>query len=96
MLLKIQAIIGFVENGGKKTVITSPENGGRAVRGKTGTWIVPELSCSPSISRTCYRCPERVWVNLILPVILIYPHTREGERAGGNRFNLHIHDWHPD
>ncbi len=40
MLPKIQAIIRFLENGGKQALITNPENIGRALRGETGTWIV--------------------------------------------------------
>ena len=42
MLPKIQAIIWFLEaspNG--KALITNPENIGRALKGETGTWIVP-------------------------------------------------------
>lgn len=41
MLPKIQAILRFLENGGKQALITNPENIGRALRGETGTWIVP-------------------------------------------------------
>ncbi|MHB1384361.1 MAG: carbamate kinase, partial [Bellilinea sp.] len=41
MAPKIQAIIWFMENGGKKAIITNPENIGRAMRGETGTLIVP-------------------------------------------------------
>jgi carbamate kinase len=41
MLPKIQAILRFLENGGKEALITNPENIGRALRGETGTWIVP-------------------------------------------------------
>lgn len=41
MAPKIQACIWFLERGGKKTLITNPENIGRALRGETGTWIVP-------------------------------------------------------
>ncbi len=40
MAPKIQAIIWFLENGGKQAIITNPENIGRAMRGETGTWIV--------------------------------------------------------
>ncbi len=40
MAPKIQAIIWFLENGGKQALITNPENIGRAIRGETGTWIV--------------------------------------------------------
>jgi carbamate kinase len=38
---KIQAIIWFLERGGKQALITNPENIGRALAGETGTWIVP-------------------------------------------------------
>lgn len=41
MAPKIQAIIWFLENGGKQALITNPANIGRALRGETGTWIVP-------------------------------------------------------
>ncbi len=41
MLPKIQAILRFMEHGGKKALITNPENISRAMRGETGTWIVP-------------------------------------------------------
>jgi carbamate kinase len=41
MAPKIQAIIWFLENGGKQAIITNPENIGRALRGETGTLIVP-------------------------------------------------------
>ncbi len=40
MAPKIQAIIWFLESGGKQALITNPENIGRALRGETGTWIV--------------------------------------------------------
>lgn len=40
MAPKIQAIIWFLENGGKQALITNPENIGRAMRGETGTWII--------------------------------------------------------
>jgi carbamate kinase len=40
MAPKIQAIIWFLENGGKQALITSPENIGRALKGETGTWII--------------------------------------------------------
>jgi carbamate kinase len=40
MAPKIQAIIWFLENGGKQALITNPENIGRALQGETGTWIV--------------------------------------------------------
>lgn len=41
MLPKVQAIIQFLESGGKKALITDPEHIGDALEGKTGTWIVP-------------------------------------------------------
>jgi carbamate kinase len=41
MAPKIQAIIWFLENGGKQAIITNPENIGRALKGETGTLIVP-------------------------------------------------------
>jgi carbamate kinase len=41
MAPKIQAIIWFLEAGGKEALITNPENIGRALRGETGTRIVP-------------------------------------------------------
>ena len=42
MAPKIQAIIWYLENGGKSALITNPENIGRALRGETVTWIVPD------------------------------------------------------
>lgn len=41
MLPKIQACIQFLENGGKQCLITDPPNIPRALKGETGTWIVP-------------------------------------------------------
>ncbi|GAB4498092.1 MAG: carbamate kinase [Anaerolineales bacterium] len=42
MAPKIQAVIWFLEaNPNGKALITSPENLGRALKGETGTWIVP-------------------------------------------------------
>jgi len=41
MAPKIQAIIWFLENGGQKALITDPAHIGAALRGETGTWIVP-------------------------------------------------------
>jgi len=40
MAPKIEAIIWFLEAGGKHAIITNPENVGRALRGETGTHIV--------------------------------------------------------
>jgi carbamate kinase len=40
MAPKIQAVIRFLEAGGKQAIITNPENIGRALKGETGTWIV--------------------------------------------------------
>lgn len=42
MAPKIQAVIMYLENGGKEALITNPENIGRALKGETGTWIVNE------------------------------------------------------
>ena len=41
MAPKIEAIIWFLENGGKQALITNPENIGRAMKRETGTWIEP-------------------------------------------------------
>jgi carbamate kinase len=41
MAPKIEAAIWYLENGGKEALITNPENIGRALKGETGTWIVP-------------------------------------------------------
>jgi len=41
MAPKIQAIIWYLENGGQHAIITNPENIGRALKGETGTHIVP-------------------------------------------------------
>jgi carbamate kinase len=41
MLPKIQAILQYLKRGGKQALITDPANIGRALRGETGTWIVP-------------------------------------------------------
>lgn len=40
MLPKIQAILKFMEKGGKEALITNPENISRALRGETGTRVV--------------------------------------------------------
>ncbi len=42
MAPKIQAIVWFLEAGGKGAIITNPENIGRALKGEAGTWIVPD------------------------------------------------------
>lgn len=42
MAPKIQAVIWYLENGGKQALITNPENIGRALKGETGTWIIPD------------------------------------------------------
>lgn len=42
MAPKIQAILWYLDAGGKAALITNPENIGRALRGETGTWIVPD------------------------------------------------------
>lgn len=41
MAPKVQAIIWYLEAGGQQALITNPENIGRALKGETGTWIVP-------------------------------------------------------
>jgi carbamate kinase len=41
MYPKIQAIVDFLEGGGKEALVTSPENIERALAGETGTRIVP-------------------------------------------------------
>ena len=41
MLPKIQAIVWFLEEGGQEALITNPESIARALRGETGTRIVP-------------------------------------------------------
>ena len=40
MLPKIQAIVKFLKEGGKKALVTDPPNIQRALRGETGTWIL--------------------------------------------------------
>ena len=42
MLPKVKAIVRYVENGGKEGLITSPESIGKALDGKTGTYILPK------------------------------------------------------
>ena len=42
MLPKIQAITWFLEAGGREAIITNPENIARALRGETGTRILPD------------------------------------------------------
>jgi carbamate kinase len=39
---KIEAVISFLEKGGKQALITNPENIARALAGESGTWIVPD------------------------------------------------------
>ncbi len=41
MAPKIEAVISFLENGGKQALITDPANIARALRGETGTFITP-------------------------------------------------------
>jgi carbamate kinase len=36
---KMQAIVWFLESGGKQAIVTNPENIGRALTGDTGTLI---------------------------------------------------------
>ena len=42
MAPKIQAIIWYLEGGGRQALITNPENIGRALKGETGTWITKD------------------------------------------------------
>jgi carbamate kinase len=42
MAPKMQAVIWFLENGGKEAIITNPENIERALAGETGTRITPD------------------------------------------------------
>lgn len=42
MAPKIQAVIWYLETGGKQAIITNPENIGRALNGETGTLIIPD------------------------------------------------------
>ncbi len=44
MAPKIQAVIQYLEAGGKQAIITNPENITRALRGETGTQIVPNAA----------------------------------------------------
>ena len=41
MLPKVQAVISFLEKGGKKAIITNPESLEDAIAGKTGTHVYP-------------------------------------------------------
>lgn len=41
MAPKMEAVILFLERGGKQALVTDPENIERALNGETGTWIVP-------------------------------------------------------
>lgn len=41
MLPKMQAIVKFVRETGKKALVTNPPNMKRALEGETGTWIIP-------------------------------------------------------
>ncbi|HVO71660.1 MAG TPA: carbamate kinase [Aggregatilineaceae bacterium] len=41
MYPKIEAIVNFLEKGGPRAIITNPENIARALRGETGTLVVP-------------------------------------------------------
>lgn len=39
---KMQAVINYLERGGRAALITMPETIGRALAGQTGTWIIPD------------------------------------------------------
>lgn len=41
MAPKIEAVVSFLENGGKEALITDPANIARALKGETGTFITP-------------------------------------------------------
>ena len=41
MLPKIQAIVRFLEAGGKEAIVTNPESLEKALKGETGTHIYP-------------------------------------------------------
>ena len=41
MMPKIEAILKYMDQGGKKALITDPEHIKDALEGKTGTWILP-------------------------------------------------------
>lgn len=40
MMPKIESIVGFLERGGKRALVTDPKNIGRALKGETGTHIL--------------------------------------------------------
>lgn len=42
MLPKVEAVLFYVETTGKKALVTDPEHMPQALRGETGTWIVPD------------------------------------------------------
>jgi carbamate kinase len=44
MAPKIEAIINFLEAGGRQAIVTNPENIERALAGQTGTHFFPDLS----------------------------------------------------
>ena len=41
MAPKIEAVIGFLERGGGRAIVTDPDNVERALAGETGTHLVP-------------------------------------------------------
>ncbi len=47
MLPKIEACVAFIKRGGKKAIITNPENITRALNGETGTTIVEGFAVPP-------------------------------------------------
>jgi carbamate kinase len=51
MLPKVRAILRFIENGGKKAIITNPASIELALEGKTGTHIIPseKVSSRPDV-----------------------------------------------
>lgn len=51
MLPKIEACVQFIKNGGKLAIITDPPNISRALKGETGTRIVPGFAVPPPPER---------------------------------------------
>lgn len=38
---KVEAVLSFLDNGGREALITNPNNIARALNGETGTWVTP-------------------------------------------------------
>jgi carbamate kinase len=56
MLPKIEAAVDFVRNGGPQAIITDPPNLARALRGETGTRIIPGARLMTHIQRLRSAC----------------------------------------